>query len=84
MRRDARLIAGSVGGSGTEANMQLALPTADPLVRLAASLHPHGADGRAGLRALIRETESRYPGEIERMAAAVQLRKMEELRALRH
>lgn len=63
--------------------MQLALPTADPLVQLAASLHPHGADGRAGLRALIREIESKYPGEIERMAAAVQFQKIEELRARR-
>lgn len=48
----------------------------EPLVRLAATLHPHGADGRAGLRALIREVEAKYPGEIERMAAALQLDKL--------
>lgn len=46
---------------------------AEPLIRLAATLLPHGADGRAGLRTIVREIEAKYPGEIERMAAALQL-----------
>ncbi|MFN4295240.1 MAG: hypothetical protein ACK4FB_00225 [Brevundimonas sp.] len=45
------------------------------LVRLVAGLAVEGADGRAGLRTLLREVEAKYPGEIERMAAALQLDK---------
>lgn len=56
--------------------MQTYIPDPEPLIRIAAALHPHGADGRAGLRALVREIEARYPGEIERMAAALQLDKL--------
>ena len=35
-----------------------------------------GADGRAGLRTIVREIEAKYPGEIQRMAAALELEKL--------
>lgn len=56
--------------------MQTYIPDPEPFIRIAASLHPHGAKGRAGLRALVREIEAKYPGEIERLSAALQLDKL--------
>lgn len=41
------------------------------LVQLVAWLSGNGADGKADLGALLREVESRYPGEIQRMASAL-------------
>lgn len=42
-------------------------------VRLLARLDSAGADGRAGLRAALREVEARFPGEIARVNASLQL-----------
>ena len=49
----------------------------EPLIRLVATLLPQGADGRAGLRTIVREIEAKYPGEIQRMAAALELEKLQ-------
>lgn len=48
------------------------------LVSLVASLASEGADGRAGLGALLREVEAKYPGEIDRMASALRVQRMNE------
>ena len=45
------------------------------LVELVAGLAAEGADGRAGLGTLVREIEAHYPGQIQRMAAALELQK---------
>jgi hypothetical protein len=50
------------------------------LVTLVATLVAQGADGRAGLRTLLQEIESRYPGEVQRMAAALTLQKLSYMR----
>lgn len=47
--------------------------TDDRLLTLARYLHGQGADGRAGIGALLAEVEQRYPGEIARMAAGLEL-----------
>lgn len=46
------------------------------LVELIAGLAAQGADGRAGLRTAVREIEALYPGQIQRMAAALELQKL--------
>ena len=48
----------------------------EPLIRLVATLLPQGAYGRAGLRPIVREIEAKYPGEVQRMAAALELEKL--------
>ena len=50
----------------------------DELVGLVARLALEGADGRAGLGTLLREVESRYPGEIDRMASALLVQRLNE------
>lgn len=46
------------------------------LAALVGRLANEGADGRAGLRALLREIEAKYPGEIDRMAAGLTLKRV--------
>jgi hypothetical protein len=48
-------------------------PSDARLLHLAAHLCAQGAEGRAGIGALLRDIERRFPGEIERMSAAIQL-----------
>ncbi len=48
------------------------------LVSLVAGLARQGADGRAGLGTLLREVEAKYPGEIDRMASALRVQRMNE------
>lgn len=48
------------------------------LVRLVAGLALEGADGRAGLRTLLREVEAKYPGEIDRMGSALLIQRQAE------
>jgi hypothetical protein len=45
-------------------------------IEMVAGLASQGADGRAGLGAVVREIEARYPGEIQRLAAALELQKL--------
>jgi len=47
--------------------------TDDRLLALASYLHGQGAAGRAGVSTLLAEVERRYPGEIARMAASMEL-----------
>lgn len=47
----------------------------EDIVALAAKLSGEGADGRAGIRALLREIEDRFPGEIGRMTAGIDLQR---------
>jgi len=49
---------------------------AERFIEMVAGLTTEGADGRAGLRAVVREIEARYPGEIQRMAASLELQKL--------
>ena len=60
--------------------METTKRTDTSLVNLVARLAAEGADGRAGLRALLREVETKYPGEVERMASALTLQKLQHLR----
>lgn len=46
------------------------------LAELVGTLATEGADGRAGLRTLLREIEAKYPGEIDRMAAGLTLQRV--------
>lgn len=48
------------------------------LISLVARLAIQGADGRAGLGTLLREVEAKYPGEIDRMASALRVQRMNE------
>ena len=48
------------------------------LVRLVARLSLEGADGRAGLRTLLQEVETKWPGEIDRMASALLIQRQSE------
>lgn len=41
------------------------------LIELVAGLAAQGADGRAGLRTAVRAIEALYPGQVQRMAAAL-------------
>lgn len=57
------------------------LPSADVeiaanLVRLVSALDTDTADGRAGVRAILREIEERAPGTLLQMAARLELRRM--------
>lgn len=45
-------------------------------IEMVAGLAAEGADGRAGLSAVVREIEARHPGEIQRLAAALELQKL--------
>ena len=45
--------------------------TAESLSRLLVGQLRQGAAGRAGLGALLREVEGRYPGELQRMTNAL-------------
>ena len=51
------------------------------LVKLVAMLAAEGADGRAGLRALLQEVERKYPGEVQRMASVLTMQKLDAVRA---
>lgn len=50
---------------------------ADLLLRLLEGLDVSSADGRAGISCLLREIETAAPGSIERMAAHLQLRRLD-------
>lgn len=54
---------------------------AERFIEMVAGLTAQGADGRAGLSAVVREIEAKYPGEIRRMAAALELQKLGCMRA---
>lgn len=49
---------------------------AERFIEMVAGLAAQGADGRAGLSAVVREIEAKYPGEIQRMAATLELQKL--------
>lgn len=46
------------------------------LMQMVAGLELDSADGRAGVKALLREIEAASPGSVEQMAAHLQLRRM--------
>lgn len=50
--------------------------SATELLRLVAALDLDSADGRAGIRALLREIEATAPGSLEMMAAERQLSRL--------
>jgi hypothetical protein len=49
---------------------------AERFIEMVAGLTAEGADGRAGLSAIVREIEAKYPGEIQRLAASLELQKL--------
>ena len=53
--------------------MEDAHRTDDRLLTLASYLYSQGAAGRAGIGTLLADVERRYPGEIARMAASLEL-----------
>jgi hypothetical protein len=50
--------------------------TDERLLRLASYLSSQGAAGRIGIGSLLAEVERKYPGEIARMTAGMELRRL--------
>lgn len=49
---------------------------ASRLIKMVEGLDLSSADGRAGVRAILREIEAAAPGSVEQMAAHLQLRRL--------